>query len=195
MVEAGLDVAACLERARQRDEDAARLLLHHLNPLVLKLVRSHRPRRTSEEDLVQIVFMKVFTHLDQYSGKVPLEHWVARIAVNTCLNQLNAERVRPELRWADLSEDELSMLDSLAATRDDLPPTHDIAARDLVEKLLACLKPDDRLIITMLNLEGRSVEEIKQRTGWNASLIKVRAFRARARLRKHFTRLMKTHTR
>jgi len=192
MVEAGFDMAACLKRVRQRDEEAARLLLHHLNPLVLKLVRAHLPRRTSEEDLVQTVFMKVFAHLDQYSGKVPLEHWVSRIAVNTCLNQLQSERVRPELRWADLSEEEASVLEALATAREDLHPSHDLAARDLVEKLLACLKPDDRLIITMLNLEGRSVEDIRRRTGWNASLIKVRAFRARARLRKQFQKLMQT---
>jgi RNA polymerase sigma-70 factor (ECF subfamily) len=191
VVEAGFDMAALLRRARRRDEDAARLLLHHLNPLVLKLVRAHRPRRTSEEDLVQTVFMKVFTHLDQYSGKVPLEHWVARIAVNTCLNQLQSERIRPELRWADLSEEEVSVLDSLAATSEDLQPSQDFAARDLVDKLLDCLKPEDRLVIKMLNLEGRSVQEIRQRTGWNASLIKVRAFRARARLRKQFAKLMK----
>jgi RNA polymerase sigma-70 factor (ECF subfamily) len=138
--------------------------------------------------------MKVFTHLDQYSGRVPLEHWVARITVNTCLNQLNSERVRPELRWADLSEDELSVLDSLATQRNELTPSHDIAARDLVEKLLSCLKPDDRLIVSMLNLEGRSVEEIRQQTGWNASVIKVRAFRARARLRKQFATLMKINS-
>ena len=73
MAEPGLDVAACVERVRQRDEDAARRLLEHLHPLVLKLVRAHRPRRTSEEDLAQMVFVKVFVKLDQYSGRVPLE--------------------------------------------------------------------------------------------------------------------------
>jgi hypothetical protein len=65
MTGSGFDVAACVERARARDEDAARLLLDHLYPLVLKLVRAHLPRRTSEEDLAQIVFMKVFANLDR----------------------------------------------------------------------------------------------------------------------------------
>jgi len=63
-----------------------------LYPLVLKLVRAHLPRRAAEEDLVQTVFMKVFAKLDDYAGAVPLEHWVSRIAVNTCINQLRAER-------------------------------------------------------------------------------------------------------
>src|SRR5689334_13109434 len=102
--ETALDVPLCVKRARRGDEEAARLLIQHLYPLVIKLVRSHLPRRTSEEDLAQTVFMKMFANLGQYSGTVPLEHWVSRIAVNTCLNQLRVEKVRPELRYADLTD-------------------------------------------------------------------------------------------
>ena len=80
MTEPDLDVAACVERVRQRDEEAARRLQQHLYPLIIKLVRAHLPRRTSEEDLMQVVFMKIFANLGQYSGAVPLEHWVSRIA-------------------------------------------------------------------------------------------------------------------
>jgi RNA polymerase sigma-70 factor (ECF subfamily) len=76
-----LNVPLCLERVRRGDEDAACLLIQHLYPLVIKLVRSHLPRRTSEEDLMQTVFVRVFTKLDQFRGTVPLEHWVARVAV------------------------------------------------------------------------------------------------------------------
>ena len=71
--ELNFDVVACVKRVRQRDEDAARALFRHLYPLVARLVRSHLPRRTSQEDLVQTVFMKVFANLDQFSGGVPLE--------------------------------------------------------------------------------------------------------------------------
>src|SRR6202008_2002342 len=99
-----------------------RLLLHHLYPFVIKLVRAHLPRRTSEEDLAQIIFMKIFANLDQYSGLVPLEHWVSRIAINACLNQLRVEKVRPELRWSDLTEEEAFVLQSLAATSEEIHP-------------------------------------------------------------------------
>jgi len=190
MSESGFDMVACLKRVRQRDEEAARSLLHEIYPLVMKLVRSHLPRRTSEEDLAQTIFMKVFANLDQYSGAVPLEHWVSRIAINTCLNQLRAEKIRPELRWADLSEAEADVLQSMAAATADVDAVQNLAARELVEKLLARLSPNDRLVIHLLHLEGRSVEEVKQLTGWNASLIKVRAFRARLKLKKHLKQLL-----
>ena len=96
--------------ARQQDEAAARELVRALYPLVAKLVRSHRPRRSAEEDLCQMIFIKIMQKLHQFSGKVPLEHWVSRIAINTCINQIQAEKVRPELRDADLSEEQVAVV-------------------------------------------------------------------------------------
>src|SRR5437016_9340589 len=99
------DASALVKAALQHDDEAARALVRQLYPLVSKLVRAHRPRRAAEEDLSQMIFIKVFQKLSQFSGKVPLEHWVSRIAVNTCLNQIASEKVRPELRQADLSDE------------------------------------------------------------------------------------------
>ena len=189
MPEPSFDVAACVQRVRRRDEDAERALFRHLYPLVARLVRSHLPRRTSQEDLVQTVFMKMFAKLDEFSGAVPLEHWVSRIAINTCLNQLAAEKARPELRWADLSEEQAQALEVVTSGLEDLDPSQNLAARETVEKLLAQLAPADRLVLTLLHLEGRSVDEVRQITGWNVPVIKVRAFRARRKLRKCFEKL------
>ncbi len=191
MAEESLDVLTCVQQVRTGDNEAARALLNHLYPLVISVVRGHLPRRASEEDLAQTIFTKVFTKLEQFSGTVPLEHWVSRIAVNTCLNALQAEKIRPELRWADLSEEEEHVVQSLATTAEDLEPGQHLAARDLIDRLLAHLKPEDRLLMNLLHLEERSVEEVRQLTGWNVSLIKVRAFRARRKLRKHLATLMK----
>ncbi|MEI7939428.1 MAG: RNA polymerase sigma factor [Verrucomicrobiota bacterium] len=190
MPEPEFDVTACVKRVRLRDEESARALFRHLYPLVARLVHSHLPRRTSAEDLVQTVFMKMFASLDSFSGTVPLEHWVSRIAINTCLNQLAAEKARPELRWADLSEEQAQALEATTAGQAELDPTQNLASREIVEKLLAQLAPTDRLLMTLLHLEGRSVDEVRQITGWNVPVIKVRAFRARRKLRKHFEKLM-----
>jgi RNA polymerase sigma-70 factor (ECF subfamily) len=179
-----LDAAALVAAARRHDESAAREIMRRLYPLVVKLVRSHRPRRTAEEDLCQMIFIKLFQKLDQFSGKVPLEHWVSRIAINTCINQIQAERVRPEIRQADLSEEEVALVNHLAVTAEELGPDRSFAARDLVERLLAMLKPAERLVIDLLYLQQRSVAEIQTLTGWGASLVKVRAFRARQKMKR-----------
>jgi RNA polymerase sigma factor (sigma-70 family) len=180
---------ALVDRARGGDDNAARELIRQLYPLVAKIVRGYQPRRTAEEDLAQMIFVKVFQNLAQYSGKVPISHWVSRIAVNTCRNQLMSEKARPELRHADLSEEEAAMLENLAS-EDALSPDRKLAARDLVEKLLAMLKPVERLVIDMLYLQERSVAEVQKLTGWTAATIKVRAFRARQKLRKQIGGLL-----
>src|SRR6184192_4391620 len=132
---ADLDPAELVQAALRHDDEAARELVRRLYPLVAKMVRSHRPRRTSEEDLCQMIFIRVFQKLDQFSGKVPIEHWVSRIAINTCLNQIEAEKARPELRHADLSEEEQAVVENLATSANELAPDKRLAARQLVEQI------------------------------------------------------------
>ena len=72
-------------------------------------------------------FRQSFPKLSQFSGKVPLEHWVSRIAVNTCINQIQAERARPEFREADLSDEEVAVINNLAATSEELGPDRSFA--------------------------------------------------------------------
>jgi RNA polymerase sigma-70 factor (ECF subfamily) len=187
--EAAFDVAACLVRVRLRDQAAARALVDHLYPLVIRIVRSHLPRRVAEEDLAQDIFLKMFTRLEQYQGNVPFPHWVSRIAVTTCIDQLRAQKRRPEFRWADLSENEADVLDAVLTDERDTTPGDALAARELVEKLLGLLKPDDRLVIQLLDLEQKTIAEISAQTGWNQTLVKVRAFRARRKLQKLFQEL------
>jgi RNA polymerase sigma factor (sigma-70 family) len=187
--EAAFDVAACLELVRRRDQTAARELVEHLHPLVIRIVRARLPRRVAEEDLVQDIFLKMFTRLEQYQGNVPFPHWVSRIAVTTCIDQLRAQQRRPEFRWADLSEQETAVLDAVLTDGRESRPGDALAARELVDKLLAQLKPDDQLVIQLLDLEQKTMVEISALTGWNQTLIKVRAFRARRKLQKLFQAL------
>jgi len=186
MVDEAFDFAGCLKRVRERDQAASRQLVTELYPQVIRIVRSHLPRRVAEEDLAQDIFLKMFTRLEQYQGNVPFPHWVSRIAVTTCIDQLRAQKRRPEFRWADLPEDQADMLDHVLSDERDQLPGDALAARELVQKLLDQLKPDDRLVIQLLDLEQKTLVEISELTGWNQTLIKVRAFRARRKLQKLF---------
>jgi RNA polymerase sigma factor (sigma-70 family) len=188
-VDTAFDLVACLERVRASDQRAARELVEHLHPLVIRIVRAHLPRRVAEEDLAQEVFMKVFTRLGQFQGAVPFPHWVSRIAVTTCIDHLRAQKRRPEFRWADLSENEADVLDAVLTSENDVSAGDALAARELVHKLLEQLKPADQLVIRMLDLEQKTLIEISEITGWTTTLIKVRAFRARRKLQKLFEQL------
>ena len=183
------DLAGCLDRVRKRDQVAARELVEHLHPLVIRIARAHLPRRVAEEDLAQEIFLKMFTRIDQYQGNVPFTHWVSRIAVTTCIDQLRAQKRRPELRWADLSERETQVLDSAVSNENDVAPDDALEARELVHKLLDRLSPQDRLVIQYLDLDQKTIAEISALTGWNQTLVKVRAFRARRKLQRFYREL------
>lgn len=183
------DLAGCLERVRARNQAAAKELVDHLYPMVIRIVRARLPRRAAEEDLLQDIFLKMFTRLEQYQGNVPFPHWVSRIAVTTCIDQLRSQQRRPEFRWADLSEGEADVLDSVLTGDRDQAPDDALAAHELVHKLLDQLKSDDRMVIQLLDLEQKTIAEISDLTGWNTSLIKVRAFRARRKLQRLFADL------
>ena len=113
----------------------------------------------------------MFSRLDQYRGLMPFPHWVSRIAVTTCIDQLRHQQRRPELRWADLGEKEAEVLDAVLTSEDSGREPDLLAAKELVGRLL------------------ESVAEISRQTGWGHSLVKVRAFRARRKLRKFFEQL------
>ncbi len=185
-----LDIADCLARVRKQDQDAARSLVEFLYPVVIRIVRGNLPRRAAEEDLAQEIFVRMFAKLDQYEGQVPLEHWISRIAVNHCLNAIRAQKSRPEWRMADLSEQQAAALESVTtAVVRDPDPGQLVGAHELVEQLLEPLRPKDRLLMRLLEIEDRSVEEVRQLTGWSSAVIRVRAFRARRKLNKLFRKL------
>jgi RNA polymerase sigma-70 factor (ECF subfamily) len=114
---------------------------------------------------------------------MPFTHWVSRIAVTTCIDQLRKQQRRPELRHADLSEDEANMLDVVTQDESAEHAGEALAARELLGKLLDQLKPADRMVIQMVDLEQKTLAEVAAETGWNTTLVKVRAFRARRKLR------------
>ena len=179
------DVQDCLQRVRAGDMSAAQLLIEHLHPLVRRWVRNHMPRRESEEDLMQEVFLKLLQKLESYQPRVgvPFEHWVSRLTVRTCLDALRAEKARPEWRMADLNEGETEWLDYMLQRQTETPYTPDREAKAIVTRLLAQLSPPDRLVLTLLDLEERSTQEIAQMTGWTRPMVKMRAMRARHKLR------------
>jgi RNA polymerase sigma-70 factor (ECF subfamily) len=181
---------ALLARVREHDEAASRALVERLYPLVARVVRANLPRRDEPEDLMQEVFLKMFSKLEQFRGEVPFEHWVSRVALTTCLDQLRRQKVRPELRWTDLSEEEQFVLESMAATEE--PSDADAPrALELLNRLLDQLPATDAWLLRRVELEQKTLAEVCAETGWNGGAARVRLFRARHRLQKQFRQLEK----
>jgi RNA polymerase sigma-70 factor (ECF subfamily) len=179
------DASSRLVALARSDPEAARLLVARCHPLVMRIVRAHRPRSVPEEDLAQEVYLRMFSRLDRYQPRadVPFEHWLSRLAVRSCLDVLRAERRRPQASSTPLGPDAEAWLAVLQGRAEPAAVESALAARQLVDALLARLPPADRLLLALLDLEERSVAEVSRITGWSATLVRVRAFRARRRLR------------
>ena len=178
-----------VERARNGDETAAAWLVGALHGHVLRIVRGHLPRGADEQDLVQEVFMKAFGGIDGFLGLQPFPNWVARIAMNTCYDHLRRQKARPEVRFADLSAEDVEFVEAIMEREEEPALAREVDGMGLVEKLLATLKPREQLVMRLLDLEKKSLKDVSVLTGWGISKVKVTAMRARRKLNDNLKRL------
>jgi RNA polymerase sigma-70 factor (ECF subfamily) len=165
-------------------------LVQKYSPRVFATARRYARRESEIEDIVQEVWLKSFQKLASFRGDAPFEHWLMRLAVRTCYDFLRSHRRNRETPFSELSEPEEDWLERVVTHREEAPENA-AAARQLVERVLEQLSPAARLIITLLEIEDKSVKEIAKLTGWSVPLVKVRAFRARAEMKKCLARLAK----
>jgi RNA polymerase sigma-70 factor, ECF subfamily len=164
------------------------ILVERHSPRVFAIARRYARRDSEVEDIVQEVWLKSFQKLATFRGDAPFEHWLARLSVHTCYDFLRGHKRNREWTFSELTEPEQDWLDRVVTDPDDASDSA-AAAKQLVERILEDLSPPARLVITLLEIEERSVREIAELTGWSVPLVKVRAFRARAEMKKRLARL------
>src|SRR5438045_2067499 len=158
-------------------------LVARYSPRIFATARRYARRESEVEDIVQEVWTKSYQKLSSFRGEAPFEHWLMRLAVRTCYDFLRGHQRNRETIFSELSEPESDWLDRYV--QDPGPAAEDAAAaRQLLERVLSHMSPAARLILTLLEIEERPVKEIATLTGWSVALVKVRAFRARADMRK-----------
>jgi RNA polymerase sigma-70 factor (ECF subfamily) len=165
-------------------------LVQKYSPRVFATARRYARRDSEVEDIVQEVWFKAFQKLASFRGDAPFEHWLMRLAVRTCYDFLRGHQRNRETSFSELTEPEDDWLERFVAEPDNASE-HADAARQLIERVLNQLPPAARMVITLLEIEDRSVKEISKLTGWSVALVKVRAFRARAEMRRILGKIAK----
>ena len=165
-------------------------LVEKYSPRLFATARRYARRESEVEDIVQEIWLKSFNKLGSFRVDAPFEHWLMRLAVRICYDFLRGHQRNREATFSDLTESENDWLDRFV-TQPESAGEHADAAKQLVARLLEQLSPPARLVITLLEIEDRSVKEIAKLTGWSVPLVKVRAFRARAEMHKALARLTK----
>jgi len=172
--------------ARAGDESAFGRLFERHRRLVSRLGYRFFPRRDQVEEIIQESFIKTYFALDDYQGggEKSFVSWLARIAVRTCYDELRRVRRRGESSIGDLSEEEAAYMHERLR---DLSAGGNVEgaaiSRDLANKLLSRLRPDDRMVLALLKLEELSIAEISNLTGWTTAKVKMRSHRAQRGLR------------
>ena len=185
-----LSDAEVIEAVLSGNTSSFETLIRKYQPRVFATARRYARRESEVEDIVQDVFLKAFQKLSTFRAQAPFEHWLMRLTVRTCYDSLRAHRRRPEVCFSDYSEPEVDWLQQLAS-QDDPFPGDAAMAREVVQRVFEKLSPRARLVLTLLELEDRSVKEIAALTGWSVSLVKVQAFRARAEMRKCVEKMLR----
>jgi len=165
-------------------------LVAKYSPRVFATARRYARRESEIEDIAQEVWLKAFDKLKSFRGEAPFEHWLMRMTVRTCYDFLRGHQRNRESSFSELSEPENDWLERFVAAPDTATDNAD-AAKLLVGRVMEKLSPQARLVITLLEIEDRSVKEIAQLTGWSVPLVKVRAFRARGEMRKILAKMTK----
>src|SRR5580658_3625876 len=137
------------------------------------------------EDVAQEVFIRLYFSLEQLRSPEVFEPWLYRLTVNACYDYLRKSRRRLEFRMADLSDQQVIMADAAAGTRVQDEDSEKRRVRDTVTSLLGCVSEEDRILLTLKEVEGLSLKELEKIYHVNENALKVRLFRARQRVLKN----------
>lgn len=181
------DVELVARAASGDDEEAFEELFNRHHRRVALIAGRFFRQREQVEEIVQEAFTKAYFALGDFSNQqeASFASWIARIAFNACYDELRRLKRRPESALSDVTEEEVAWLTAqsrAAGTGSDVEAA--AVSRDLADKLLSRLSPEDRLVLVMLDAEGMSVAEIAKLNKWSVSKVKVRAHRARQSLRR-----------
>jgi len=171
-----------IERARQGDDSAFNELVQTYRRRILGSIARLIGRPEDVEDVGQEVFLRLYFSLDQLRTSEMFEPWLYRLTVNAAYDYLRRRRRRRESRMADLSEMQVLRADAVAGTKSDDELQRRTRTREMVDSLLSGVSEQDRILLTLKEIEGLSLKELEKVYGVNENALKVRLFRARQRV-------------
>ena len=173
-----------IERARKGDESAYSQIVQAYRKRILGTIARLIGRPDDVEDVGQEVFLRLYYSLDQLRTAEVFEPWLYRLTVNAAYDYLRRQRRRPESRMADLSEQQVVQADAAASGKQSEEQHRRNKIRELADSLLSRVSEEDRILLTLKEVEGLSLKDLEKIYRVNENALKVRLFRARQRVLK-----------
>lgn len=186
MGENRLDDELIVRRVLDGDPDAFAILVERHQGRVFRTVGAHVPPDEVEE-VTHEVFIRAYRSLSSYAGQSEFSHWVTVIAVRACHDFWRRSYRSREVNVSTLTAEHDSWLERLsgaASTEEAAALGARQEAREVLDWALARLKPEERLVLELVHLEERPMNEAAELLGWTVTNTKVRAHRARKKMKK-----------
>lgn len=182
--------AACVRSILTGRPEQFRELVNRYQDSVFAILSRYERDRGLVEDMAQAVFLKAWRHLKKFDPlKAPFENWLSRMATNTALNHVRDEKhFRDQVPISQLNEGALEWLQQ----EDESSPLESMEAREILNRCMVGLSPDEQIILTMTEIEGRTSPEISQLTGKAAGTIRVTLHRAKQKIAKNLKHLQES---
>ena len=175
-----------IERARSGDDSAFNQVVQAYRKRILGTIARLIGRPEDVEDVGQEVFLRLYFSLDQLRTAEVFEPWLYRLTVNAAYDYLRRQRRRHESRMSDLSEQQVMMADAAAGGKRNVEEIRRTNIRETVDHLLGKISEEDRILLTLKEVEGLSLKELEKIYQVNENALKVRLFRARQRVLKAY---------
>ncbi|MBI3684404.1 MAG: sigma-70 family RNA polymerase sigma factor [Acidobacteria bacterium] len=175
-----------IQRAKEGDDAAFNEIVQAYRKRILGTISRLIGRPEDVEDVGQEVFVRLYYSLDQLRAPEVFEPWLYRLTVNAAYDYMRRQKRRPESRMADLSEQQVQLADAAAGGRQRDQEQHKANLREFVQSLLGQVSKEDRVLLTLKEVEGLSLKELEAVYHVNENALKVRLFRARQRVLKAF---------
>jgi len=178
-----------LEKARLGDGAAFNQVVTAYRRRILGTISRLIGRPEDVEDVAQEVFLRLYFSLDRLRVPEAFEPWLYRLTVNACYDYLRKSKRQPETRMSDLSEQQVIMADAAAGYQAQTEKDEKERIRGVVSDMFSSVSEDDRILLTLKEVEGLSLKELEAVYGVNENALKVRLFRARQRVLKNMNRV------
>lgn len=175
-----------IQRAREGDDVAFNQIVQAYRRRILGTISRLIGRQEDVEDVGQEVFLRLYYSLDQLREPDVFEPWLYRLTVNASYDYLRRQKRRPESRMSDLSEQQVILADASASTVVQTEENRRSKIREFVQSLLGSVSEEDRVLLTLKEVEGLSLKQLEAVYKVNENALKVRLFRARQRVLKAF---------
>ena len=179
-----------IERARTGDGSAFNQVVLAYRKRILGTISRLIGRPEDVEDVAQEVFVRLYYSLDQLRSAEVFETWLYRLTVNAAYDYLRRAKRRKDSRMADLSEQQVLMADSAAGVQRQHAEQQNNKIREFMDALFRHVSEEDRVLLTLKEVEGLSLKELEQVYGATENTLKVRLFRARQRVLKAYRAAM-----